>query len=67
MGMSSGSVTRAAFQRRAWSASTPPRASTTMRAPADAAAPAASTVSSVSPENDTAKHSVPGPTNAGGA
>ncbi len=37
-----------------------------MRAPATAAVCAASSVSSVLPEYDTAKHKVPGPTNDGG-
>ncbi len=66
MGMPSGTGTWAACQRGASSPSRPPRATTTMQAPADAAAWADSTVSSVSPENDTAKHRVPGPANPGG-
>jgi hypothetical protein len=65
MGMSSGSGTTGACQVGASSRSRPPRLTTTMRAPAVAAAWAASIVSSVSPENDTAKHRVPGPTKAG--
>ena len=46
-------------------ASSPPRVTATMRAPATAASDAASTVSSVSPENEMAKTSVPSPTKFG--
>ena len=47
------------------SASWPPLDSATIRAPAAAAAWAASMVSSVLPEKDTAKHRVPSSTNEG--
>ena len=67
MGMSAGSGTWGACHSGARTASSPPAVTTTIRAPAAAAAWAASRVSSVLPENDTAKHSVPGPTNDGGA
>jgi hypothetical protein len=67
IGMSSGTGTWGACHDGARAPSSPPPHTTTMWAPAPAAEEAASIVSSVLPENDTAKHSVPGPTNDGGA
>ncbi len=60
-----GSEMWAQPQSAAIRASSPPSDRHTMRAPASAAPIAASTVSSVPPEYDTAKHSVVSPVNEG--
>lgn len=65
IGMSEGRATHGAPQSSASDASCPPEESTTIRAPLAAACVAASTTSSVLPENEMAKQSVPSPTNEG--
>ena len=63
--MEAGTSTTGAPQLRARRPSSPPPVTATTEAPSTAAADAASTVSSVLPENDTAKTSDPSPTKAG--
>ena len=63
--MSSGTATIGALQASPNRVSSPPPLTITTLAPCTAASLVASTVSSVSPENDTAKTNVPSPTNAG--
>ena len=64
-GMPGGMRTTGTSHASASRASSPPMVMATTRAPARAASVTASTVSSVSPEKDTAKTSEPSPTKAG--